>query len=249
MYVDVHRPWRHAKVTDRRASADFAECMRDLVDDHYPEAELIRVVLDNLSTHTAAALYGLPKSLRRLFRSEHDPRLTPYLRSVADVRALAAKLPEWARAAYALGSLAGLRTGEILALDWDAVQLEVPRVEVRRQVRDGDLGPLKDDEARILSGPWLGALAAALRPWRLRSGGKGLLFPPPTGERCSAAFVTPHRLYAALEEATTAAGLAHVMAWSKPWYQATRHTFASHWIGTGRPIAQLAAILGTRRRG
>lgn len=70
MYVDVHKPWRHAKVTDRRASADFAECMRDLVDDHYPKAELIRVVLDNLSTHTAAALYETfaPEEARRILR-------------------------------------------------------------------------------------------------------------------------------------------------------------------------------------
>jgi len=57
MFVDVNRPWRHAKVTDRRACADFAECMRDLVDVHYPRAERIRVVMDNLSTHSAAALY------------------------------------------------------------------------------------------------------------------------------------------------------------------------------------------------
>jgi transposase len=57
MFVDAHRSWRHAKVTDRRACGDFAECMRDLVDTHYPKAERIRVVLDNLSTHTASALY------------------------------------------------------------------------------------------------------------------------------------------------------------------------------------------------
>jgi len=57
VFVDVHRPWRHAKVTDRRACSDFAECMRDLVDIHYPRAERIRVVMDNLSTHSAAALY------------------------------------------------------------------------------------------------------------------------------------------------------------------------------------------------
>ena len=57
MFVDVHRPWRHAKVTDRRTCRDFAECMRDLVDVHYPNAERIRVVMDNLSTHSAAALY------------------------------------------------------------------------------------------------------------------------------------------------------------------------------------------------
>lgn len=57
VFLDAHEPWRHVKVTDHRESADFAECMRDLVDIHYPEAERIRVVLDNLSTHTEAALY------------------------------------------------------------------------------------------------------------------------------------------------------------------------------------------------
>jgi len=70
MFVDVHRPWRHAKVTDRRAAGDFAECMRDLVDRHYPKAECIRVVLDNLSTHTPAALYETfaPDEARRILR-------------------------------------------------------------------------------------------------------------------------------------------------------------------------------------
>ena len=57
MFVDVNRPWRHAKVTVRRASGDFAECMRELIDVHYPAAERVRVVMDNLSTHSAAALY------------------------------------------------------------------------------------------------------------------------------------------------------------------------------------------------
>jgi transposase len=57
IFLDVHRPWRKVKVTDRRAVEDFATCMRDLTDLHYPEAERIRVVLDNLSTHTASALY------------------------------------------------------------------------------------------------------------------------------------------------------------------------------------------------
>lgn len=59
MHVDAHRPWRHAKVTDRRTRLDFAECMRDLVDVHYPDAERIRVVLDNLSTQAGRALREL----------------------------------------------------------------------------------------------------------------------------------------------------------------------------------------------
>jgi transposase len=55
--LDAHRPWRHVTVTERRTAQDYAHRMRDLVDVHYPEADLIRVVQDNLSTHTPGALY------------------------------------------------------------------------------------------------------------------------------------------------------------------------------------------------
>ena len=48
--IDVHRPWRKVKVTERRAAEDYAQCMRELTDVHYPDAESIRVVQDNLST-------------------------------------------------------------------------------------------------------------------------------------------------------------------------------------------------------
>src|SRR5947209_587015 len=57
IFLDVHRPWRKVKVTDSRTAVDFAACMQELVDIHFPRAERIRVVLDNLSTHTAGALY------------------------------------------------------------------------------------------------------------------------------------------------------------------------------------------------
>ena len=57
VFIDAHKPWRHVKVTDQRTARDFAACMRDLTDIHYPAADRIRVVLDNLSTHTAGALY------------------------------------------------------------------------------------------------------------------------------------------------------------------------------------------------
>jgi len=68
--VDAHRPWRHAKVTARRTAVDFAEWMRDLVDTHYGAYGRIQVVLDNLSTHTPAALYDAfaPEEARRLLR-------------------------------------------------------------------------------------------------------------------------------------------------------------------------------------
>jgi transposase len=70
VFVDAHRPWRHVKVTDQRTAIDFAECMRDLVDLHYPKATRIRVVLDNLSTHNAKNLYeAFPaEEARRILR-------------------------------------------------------------------------------------------------------------------------------------------------------------------------------------
>jgi transposase len=57
VFLDAHKAWRHVKVTEQRTARDFATCMRDLADVHYPDAERIRVVLDNLSTHTPGALY------------------------------------------------------------------------------------------------------------------------------------------------------------------------------------------------
>ena len=73
VFLDAHRPWRRVKVTERRTAEDFADCMRELVDVHYPKAEQIRVVLDNLSTHSAGALYEAfpaPEARRVLRRLE-----------------------------------------------------------------------------------------------------------------------------------------------------------------------------------
>ena len=70
IFLDVHRPWRKVKVTDSRAAVDFAACMRELTDVHFPKADRIRVVLDNLSTHSAGALYQAfaPCEARRVLR-------------------------------------------------------------------------------------------------------------------------------------------------------------------------------------
>jgi hypothetical protein len=70
IFLDVHRPWRKVKVTDSRTAVDFATCMRELADVHFPKAERIRVVLDNLSTHSVGALYQAfpPDEARRLLR-------------------------------------------------------------------------------------------------------------------------------------------------------------------------------------
>jgi len=62
------RGWRHVKVTERRTRCDYAQCVRELVDIHYPRAKRIRLVQDNLNTHDGASVYEafLPKEARRI---------------------------------------------------------------------------------------------------------------------------------------------------------------------------------------
>jgi hypothetical protein len=62
------RGQRHVRVSERRTRLDFAHCITDVVDVHYPEAECIVLVLDQLNTHTPAALYEAfpPAEAKRL---------------------------------------------------------------------------------------------------------------------------------------------------------------------------------------
>ena len=62
--------WRHIKVTPQRKKADFAHCLKELVDVHFPGAQRVRVVLDNLNIHTFGALYEVfePQEARRIAR-------------------------------------------------------------------------------------------------------------------------------------------------------------------------------------
>ena len=87
VFLDAHRPWRKVKVTEHRTARDFAHCMRELADVHYPQAEQIRVVLDNLSTHSAGALYEAfpaPEARRLLRRLEfhYTPKHASWLNMV-----------------------------------------------------------------------------------------------------------------------------------------------------------------------
>ncbi len=68
MFFAPLQNWRHVKVTDWRTKADWAECMRDLVDVHFPDAEKVTVVQDQLNTHDPAALYEVfpPAEAKRI---------------------------------------------------------------------------------------------------------------------------------------------------------------------------------------
>lgn len=84
MMVGAALPWRHAKVTAHRTNIDFAECMRDLVDIHFPDAERVRVVMDNLSTHRPKNLYeAFPADealrIRRRLEFHYTPKHASWL--------------------------------------------------------------------------------------------------------------------------------------------------------------------------
>jgi hypothetical protein len=68
VFCEPHTGWRHVELTARRTRKDWAECIRDLVDVYYPDAAKIRLVLDNLNTHTGASLYEAfePAEARRI---------------------------------------------------------------------------------------------------------------------------------------------------------------------------------------
>ena len=70
MFVEPQAGLRHVAVTGQRTKVDFAQQMKWLVDEAYPDAELIRIVLDNLNTHGAASLYAAfaPEEARRLVK-------------------------------------------------------------------------------------------------------------------------------------------------------------------------------------
>jgi hypothetical protein len=79
MMVAPLRGWREVRVTDQRTAVDWAHCMKELSDVHFPEADKITVVMDNLNTHTPASFYQAfaPEEARRLaqrFEFHYTPK-------------------------------------------------------------------------------------------------------------------------------------------------------------------------------
>ncbi len=70
--------WRHVEVTDTRTVCDWAHQIKQLVDVHFPKAEVIRLVMDNLNTHTTASLYkAFPPAEARRLAEKLDIHYTP----------------------------------------------------------------------------------------------------------------------------------------------------------------------------
>lgn len=142
MFIDVNRPWRHAKVTDQRTALDFAECMKDLVDVHYPDAQRIRVVLDNLSTHSSGALYErfTPVEARRILSRlefHYTPKHASWLNMVEIEigvmvgQCLDRRIPDKATLVAEVDSWERWRNAEKARINW-MFTVDRARVKLRR---------------------------------------------------------------------------------------------------------------------
>ena len=129
VFLDVNRPWRKVKVTQRRAAEDFAACMRELADVHYPAAERIRVVLDNLSTHSAGALYqtfpaGEARRVLRRLEFHYVPKHASWLNMVEiEIGVLAAqcldrRIESYARLVAETAAWEKRRNAERARINW-----------------------------------------------------------------------------------------------------------------------------------
>lgn len=129
MFVQLHVGWRHVKVTDRRTKVDFAQCMKDLVDLHFPDAAIIRIILDNLNTHTPAALYEAfePAEARRIIRKlefHHTPKHGSWLNmaeiefSVLAGQCLNRRLPDSATVSSQTAAWQAERNAQRATISW-----------------------------------------------------------------------------------------------------------------------------------
>ena len=178
---------------------------------------------------------ALDRATRRRVRSTHDPRKTPFLRTKEEIRQLYLALPEHFRPVFAVGVFGGLRKNEILGLRWSDIDLRRRRILVQRQKVHGknETGPLKDNESRVV--PINDTLLKVLKDWKLRGPRGRLVFRSRIGTMVDDHTPGMH-LDAAFEELPKIKRIT--------WYQATRHSFASHWVMDGRPIEKLRDILG-----
>ena len=97
--------WRHVEVTERRTAIDYAKILRDLADIHFPDAEKIVLVQDNLNTHVPASLYEAfePAEARRIierFEWHYSPKHGSWLNlaeselAVLSSQCLARRIPD-----------------------------------------------------------------------------------------------------------------------------------------------------------
>lgn len=134
--------WRHVEVTARKTSIDFARLLRAISDEHYPQADRVVLVCDNLSTHTPAALYEAftPQEARRLaerFEWHYTPRHGSWLDvaeaelSVLARQCLDRRIPDLPTLQREVGRWEQARNAAVVKVDWQFTTADA-RIKLRK---------------------------------------------------------------------------------------------------------------------
>ena len=142
MICEPQAGWRHVAITQRRTKVDFAHQMKWLVDERYPEAEVIRVVFDNLNTHKVASLYEAfePGEARRIAKKlefHPTPKHGSWLNmaeielSILERQCLDRRIGDEEMLRQEVGAYEKRRNGEKAVIDWQFT-VDDARVKLHR---------------------------------------------------------------------------------------------------------------------
>jgi len=142
MFVEPLRGWRHVSVTSRRTKLDFAQQMKELVDVHYPNAEKITLVMDNLNTHKMSCLYEAfaPEVARRIVEKIeviHTPKHGSWLNmaecelSVLEKQCLGGRVADQATLGERISLWESDRNNRSKKINWQFVTADA-RIKLRR---------------------------------------------------------------------------------------------------------------------
>jgi transposase len=146
MFFQPLAGWRRVKVTQRRTKIDFSHCMRDLTDEFFPQAVVIRVVQDNLNTHTPASLYESfePAEAKRILNRlefHYTPKHSSWLNmaeielSVLSGQCLDQRIPDEDTLHHAVAAWQELRNAQHATVNWQFTT-ENARTKLKRLYPD-----------------------------------------------------------------------------------------------------------------
>ncbi len=133
---------RQVSVTDRRTRVDWAKCIKEIVDTHYPEAAKITVIMDNLNTHRPSSLYQAfsPEEARRLLNKlefHYTPKHGSWLNmaeiefSVLKRQCLDCRIPDQATLKQKVTEWEQARNVRAVKANWQ-FKTEDARIKLRR---------------------------------------------------------------------------------------------------------------------
>ena len=139
MFGEPLRGWRWAPVTEHRTRIDWAMAVKKLLDEHYPRAKVVRLVMDNLNTHSIASLYDAfpPEEARRLAQRleiHYTPKHGSWL-NVAEIelkalstQCLDRRIPDIEKLRHEVGAWEKARNSATVVVNW---QFSTPKARIK----------------------------------------------------------------------------------------------------------------------